>query len=150
MKPGPDGNRRTGMSVELLKQAFTESVVYDQARYPSRATTLDHYLAVAAAIRDRLTQRWVNTIQTYAAQDVRMVCYLSAEYLLGPHLGNNLLNLGIEVQAKQAMDELGLKPSEILEAEAEPGLGNGGLGRLAACYMDSLATLEIPAVGVAA
>ena len=147
LKHSADGNRRTGMSVELLKQAFTESVVYDQARYPTRATTLDHYLAVASAVRDRLTQRWVNTIQTYAAQDVRMVCYLSAEYLLGPHLGNNLLNLGMEAQARQAMQELGLKPGEILEAEEEPGLGNGGLGRLAACYMDSLSTLEIPAIG---
>jgi len=89
----------------------------------------------------------VNTIQTYVQQDVRIVCYFSAEFLLGPHLGNNLLNLGIEPQARQAMRELGLDVAAILDEEQEPGLGNGGLGRLAACYMDSLSTLEIPAVG---
>jgi starch phosphorylase len=138
---------RTGTSVEHLKRAFVDSLIYDQARYPGRATKLDYYLAIASSIRDRLTQRWVNTIQTYSQQDVRIVCYFSAEFLLGPHLGNNLLNLGIDPAARQAMRDLGLNVQEILDAEEEPGLGNGGLGRLAACYMDSLATLEIPAIG---
>ncbi len=138
---------RTGTSVEHLKRAFIDSLVYDQARLPERATTLDYYLAIASSIRDRLTQRWVNTIQTYSQQDVRIVCYFSAEFLLGPHLGNNLLNLGIDPAASQAMLELGLKRQEIIDTEEEPGLGNGGLGRLAACYMDSLATLQMPAIG---
>jgi starch phosphorylase len=138
---------RTGVSVELLKRAYVDSLLYDQGRYPGRATTLDNYLAVASAIRDRVTQRWMNTVQTYVEKDVRVVCYFSAEFLLGPHLGNNLLNLGIESQAKQAMKELGWDPQAILDQEPEPGLGNGGLGRLAACYMDSLASLEIPAIG---
>jgi glycogen phosphorylase len=138
---------RTGVSVELLKRAYVDSLLYDQGRYPGRATTLDKYLAVASAIRDRVTQRWMNTVQTYVEKDVRVVCYFSAEFLLGPHLGNNLLNLGIEAQAKQAMEELGWDPQAILDQEPEPGLGNGGLGRLAACYMDSLASLEIPAIG---
>ena len=102
---------------------------------------------MATAIRDRLTQRWVKTMQTYVAEDVRIVCYFSAENLLGPHLGNNLLNLGIESQAYQAMREMKLDPEAILNEEPEPGLGNGGLGRLAACYMDSLSTLHIPAIG---
>ena len=78
---------------------------------------------------------------------MKVVCYLSAEFLLGPQLGNNLLNLGIEADAREAMAELGLDLDELLEQEEEPGLGNGGLGRLAACYLDSLATLEIPAIG---
>jgi starch phosphorylase len=138
---------RTGTSVEHLKRAFIDSLIYDQARRPERATTLDYYLAIASSIRDRLTQRWVNTNQTYAQEDVRTVCYFSAEFLLGPHLGNNLLNLGIDSAASQAMRELGLNRQEIIETEEEPGLGNGGLGRLAACYMDSLATLQIPAIG---
>ena len=138
---------RTGTSVELLKRAFADSLIYDQARSLGRATTLDYYLAIASAVRDRLTQRWVNTIHTYAEQDVRMVCYFSAEFLLGPHLGNNLLNLGITPEANQAMQELQLNPQQILDEEEEPGLGNGGLGRLAACYMDSLSTLRIPAIG---
>jgi starch phosphorylase len=140
-------NIRTGISVEELKRAFLDSLRYDQARRPERATTLDYYLAVASSIRDRLTQRWVDTSRTYSQQDVRIVCYLSAEYLLGPHLGNNLLNLGITAQAEQAMRELALTPKQIVDTEEEPGLGNGGLGRLAACYMDSLATLQIPAIG---
>jgi starch phosphorylase len=138
---------RTGLDVEHLKRAFVDSLIYDQGRYPERATGLDYYLAIASAIRDRLVQRWVNTIKMYSHEDVRVVCYLSAEFLLGPHLGNNLLNLGIERQARQAMEELGLKVQAIFDEEAEPGLGNGGLGRLAACYMDSLATLQIPAIG---
>jgi glycogen phosphorylase len=138
---------RTGLNVEHLKRAIVDNLIYEQARYPGRATELDYYLATASAVRDRLVQRWVNTIQTYVEQDVRVVCYLSAEFLLGPHLGNNLLNLGIEPQAHQAMRELGLSVEAILDEEQEPGLGNGGLGRLAACYMDSLSTLEIPAIG---
>jgi len=138
---------RTGTSVEHLKRAFIDSLIYGQARRPERATTLDYYLAIASSIRDRLTQRWVNTIQAYSHPDVRIVCYFSAEFLLGPHLGNNLLNLGIDAPVSQAMQELGLNRQEIIDTEEEPGLGNGGLGRLAACYMDSLATLQIPAIG---
>src|SRR6478672_8045749 len=138
---------RTGLKAEHLKRAFVDNMIYEQGRYPGRATTLDYYLAIASAVRDRLVQRWVNTIQTYVEQDARVVCYFSAEFLLGPHLGNNLLNLGIEQQARQAMQELGLDVEAILDEEQEPGLGNGGLGRLAACYLDSLSTLSIPAVG---
>jgi starch phosphorylase len=138
---------RTGNSVETLKHAFLDSLRYDQARRPERATSLDWYLAIASSVRDRLTQRWVDTSRTYAEQDVRIVCYFSAEFLLGPHLGNNLLNLGITDAAYQAMRELGLNPQTILDTEEEPGLGNGGLGRLAACYLDSLATMQIPALG---
>ena len=114
---------RTGDSVEHLKRAYVDSLLYDQGRYPGRATTLDKYLAVASAIRDRVTQRWMNTVQTYVEKDVRVVCYFSAEFLLGPHLGNNLLNLGIESQAKQAMEELGWDPPAILDQEPEPARG---------------------------
>ena len=111
------------------------------------ATLNDYYMAAAYTVRDRLLDRWLSTAKTYKKQQSRTVCYLSAEYLLGPHLGNNLLNLGITEQAAQAAEELGLDSEEILEQEEEPGLGNGGLGRLAACYLDSLATLQIPAIG---
>jgi starch phosphorylase len=78
---------------------------------------------------------------------VRAVAYLSAEFLPGPHLANNLLNLGITAETRQAMGELGLNLDELIELEEEPGLGNGGLGRLASCFLDSMATLEVPAVG---
>ena len=138
---------RTGLTTEDLKQGFIDSLMYDQARFSGRATQLDHYLATASAIRDRIVNRWISTMQTFVEQDVRIVCYLSAEFLLGPHLGNNLINLGITSEAEQAMRDLGLDPKGILDEEPEPGLGNGGLGRLAACYMDSLSTLNIPAIG---
>jgi glycogen phosphorylase len=103
---------------------------------------------LAYTVRDRLLRRWVNTIETYLEQNrPKVVCYLSAEFLLGPRLGNALLSLGIYDRVHQALEESGLELKELLEQEAEPGLGNGGLGRLAACYVDSLATLEIPAIG---
>lgn len=104
-------------------------------------------MALAYTIRDLLLQRWVKTGETYFKNRSRTVCYLSAEFLLGPHLGNNLINLGIYDEVKQALQELGLDLEELLKQEGEPGLGNGGLGRLAACFLDSLATLEIPAIG---
>jgi starch phosphorylase len=91
--------------------------------------------------------RWVATVQAYAAREVRVACYLSAEFLIGPQLGNNIVNLGIEANARAAMQALGQDLDMLLALEEEPGLGNGGLGRLAACYMDSLATLETPAIG---
>jgi len=144
MKPE---NSRIGLTPEDLKRSFIDSLMFDQARFPGRATQLDFYLAVATAIRDRIVNRWIATMQTYVEQDVRIVCYLSAEFLLGPHLGNNLINLGITSEAEQAMRDLGLDPAAIIDQEPEPGLGNGGLGRLAACYMDSMSTLDIPAIG---
>jgi len=104
-------------------------------------------MALAHTVRDRLLQRWISTAAKYTQQGSRTVAYLSAEFLMGPHLGNNLINLGIYEPAKQAMADLGLNLDTLLQTEEEPGLGNGGLGRLAACFLDSLATLEIPALG---
>ncbi|MBV9939016.1 MAG: glycogen/starch/alpha-glucan phosphorylase, partial [Acidobacteriaceae bacterium] len=138
---------RTGLSVGALKRAFIDNLIYEQGKYPELATKLDYYMAVASSVRDRLLQRWVDTVATYRQQNARVVCYLSAEYLLGPQLEKNLFDLGITAEAKQAMEELRLNIREIIDEEEEPGLGNGGLGRLAACFMDSLATLEIPAIG---
>jgi glucan phosphorylase len=94
-------------------------------------------MAAAYTVRDRLLDRWIRTAQTYKHAGARTVCYLSAEYLLGPHLGNNVLNLGILGEVRQAAQELGVGFDKILDQEEEPGLGNGGLGRLAACYLDS-------------
>jgi starch phosphorylase len=140
-------DRRTGLSVDALKRALLDKLVYVQARFPQVATRHDCFAALAQAVRDRLLQRWVQTARTYRDQGSRTVCYLSAEFLIGPQLGNNLINLGIFDNARQAMQELGLDLDMLLDQEDEPGLGNGGLGRLAACYLDSLATLEIPAIG---
>lgn len=138
---------RTGLSIETLKRAFLDNLFYIQGKFPAIATQNDYYMALAYTVRDRLFQRWITTAETYTSNGSKTVCYLSAEFLMGPHLGNNLINLGIYGQVKQAIEELGLDFEELLEQEEEPGLGNGGLGRLAACYLDSLATLEIPALG---
>ena len=138
---------RTGINVETLKRAFLDNLFYIQAKFPKIATKNDYYMALAYTVRDRLLNRWLNTTQTYLEKAPRMVAYLSAEFLMGPHLGNNSIDLGIYDVLKQAMEELGLNLTDLLEQEEEPGLGNGGLGRLAACYIDSLATLEIPAIG---
>ncbi|MGI0486980.1 glycogen/starch/alpha-glucan phosphorylase [Pantanalinema rosaneae CENA516] len=138
---------RTGLDIETLKRAFLDNLFYIQGKFPRIATLNDYYMALSYTVRDRLLQRWINTAQTYTEHASRTVSYLSAEFLMGPHLGNNLINLGIYDLVKQAIEELGLNLDELLEQEEEPGLGNGGLGRLAACYLDSLATLEIPAMG---
>jgi len=138
---------RTGINVETLKRAFLDNLFYIQAKFPRISTQNDYYMALAYTVRDRLLNRWLNTTQTYLEKAPRTVAYLSAEFLLGPHLGNNLINLGLHNVVKQAIEELGLSLPDLLEQEEEPGLGNGGLGRLAACYIDSLATLEIPAIG---
>ena len=138
---------RTGLNKEALKRAFLDALFYMQGKFPALATKRDCYLALAYVVRDRLLQRWVSTAAEYTEERSRTVAYLSAEFLIGPHLGNNLVNLGIYAEVQQAMTELGLDFDGLLDQEEEPGLGNGGLGRLAACFLDSLATLEIPALG---
>lgn len=138
---------RTGLDVETLKQSILNNLFYVQGKFPEIATLNDYYMALAYTVRDRLLRSWLITTQTYTKVQPRQACYLSAEFLLGPHLGNNLINLDIYDQMRQAAQELGLNFDELLEQEEEPGLGNGGLGRLAACYLDSMATLEIPAIG---
>jgi len=140
-------NRNTLSMTPEIKKSIQDHLTYSLGRPPALASKHDYYQALALAVRDRLQQDWVETVQTYLEQDVKVACYLSAEFLMGPHLGNNLLNLGIEDQVRQALNELGFELDALLAEEEEPGLGNGGLGRLAACYMDSLATLERLALG---
>jgi starch phosphorylase len=143
----PEEDDRTALGKEAFKRAFLDELFYIQGKAPSLATQRDYYMALAYAVRDRMLQRWVSSAATYTQTASRTVVYMSAEFLLGPHLGNNLINLDIYDTVKQSMTELGLDFDELLRQEEEPGLGSGGLGRLAACYIESLATLEIPAVG---
>jgi starch phosphorylase len=143
----PASGVRTGLTVGDLKQSFLENLFCGLGRAPMVATRNDAYTALALTVRDRVFKQGVRVLKSYAEQDARVVAYLSAEFLPGPHLANNLLNLGIVEQTRQAMSELGLNLSDLMEQEEEPGLGNGGLGRLASCYLDSLASLEVPAVG---
>ena len=117
------------------------------AKFPGVTTQNDAYLALAYAVRDRLLERWVESASSILARKRRTVVYLSAEYLIGPQLGANLMALGLEAEAREAAAALGTTLDALIAHEEEPGLGNGGLGRLAACYMDSLATLDFAAVG---
>jgi len=142
-----------------------------QVRDRTTATLNDFYMAAAFTVRDRLLRRWMNTVRKVMQSDTKVVCYFSAEFLIGPQLGNNLINLGIYDLVENAFREEKLSLNEmrvlrryleqtgkklkqdylsledILDQEEEPGLGNGGLGRLAACYMDSLSSLGVPAIG---
>ena len=120
-KPGMADNMRAGTDVEAWKRAFQRNLFYILGRFPATATMNDRYLALAYSVRDRLLECWVKTSETYYRKKVRTACYLSAEYLLGPHLGNNLLNLGAFDTAKRAMEELGLDFEKLLEQEEEPG-----------------------------
>lgn len=139
---------RSGMDVESLKQAITEHLFYQQGRNIVNTSLNDFYLAVSYAVGDRLKQREHRTMNAVFENDaIRLVSYLSAEFLMGPQLGVNLIALDIFDEMKRAVEELGFNLDEIIAQEAEPGLGNGGLGRLAACYIDSLASQEIPAIG---
>ncbi|MGH7136452.1 MAG: glycogen/starch/alpha-glucan phosphorylase, partial [Pirellulales bacterium] len=126
-----------------LSLGIQENLCRMLGRFPEIATRHDYYLAVAYTVRDWLLRHWVKTAATYFEQESRTVAYLSAEFLIGPQLGKNLVNLGIYDEAKEAVASLGKDLEELLDEEEEPGLGNGGLGRLAACYMESMATLQI-------
>ncbi len=137
---------RTGSSAEAIRLGFLDNLFYVQGRFLEVASIDDHYKALAYTVRDRLLHHWVSTIQTYQRANPRTVCYLSAEYLPGPFLGNNLLSLGIEDNTREALAALNIDLDALIAHEEDPGLGNGGLGRLAACFMDSLATLQIPAI----
>ncbi|MDT5065672.1 MAG: glycogen phosphorylase [Mycobacterium sp.] len=138
---------RTGLSADALRRDILDHVRYSIGR-PAAALKPEHYYrALALSVRDRMQDNRVASTQTSLDLGKKVTCYLSAEFLMGPQLGNNLLNLKIEEAARGALAELGQDFDEVLACEPEPGLGNGGLGRLAACYLDSLATLERPAIG---
>jgi starch phosphorylase len=140
-------NARTASDVETLKRAFADHLQYSQGKDEHTATALDRYFAVAYAVRDRMTRRWIQTQQAYYKRDAKRVYYLSLEFLMGRALENNLLNLGVQEPMRAALADLGLDLSDLLDQEPDAGLGNGGLGRLAACFLDSLATLGYPAYG---
>lgn len=151
-KPGMK-NPRTSLDTDSLKQAILDHLHYSLGRLPEVAPERAYYKALALSVRDRLQHRWISTVQRYLANghfkkdQIKLACYFSAEYLMGPQLGSSLINLGIAQEVREAVAALGKNLDDLMALEEEPGLGNGGLGRLAACYLDSLATLERPAIG---
>ncbi len=138
---------RTGMAGVVLQRAFLDHVRYSQGKHPKTATDHDRFMSLALMARDRLVQRWTATQGQYYAVDAKRVYYLSAEFLLGRALRNNLQNIGILDECRRVMADLGVDLEALFEEEVDAGLGNGGLGRLAACFLDSLATLSYPGYG---
>ncbi len=133
--------------VERFTEEFLKRLQFGQGVALARATRNDLYYALARTVRQQLMARWLETVQKQMQAKAKVVVYLSAEYLLGRQLDNALLASGLTGTAEQAIGNLGLDLQQIRDTEVEPGLGNGGLGRLAACFIDSLATLRIPAIG---
>jgi starch phosphorylase len=133
--------------VKELRHAFEHHLRRTLAKDRYTATTRDRYYAFALAVRDRLIERWIPTQQTHHNRHVKRVYYLSLEFLIGRSLEHNVMNLRLEDACRQAVLDVGLNWDDLLDQEVDAGLGNGGLGRLAACYMDSLATLNFPCVG---
>ena len=146
-RPASTGGTRVGMDAAAFKRSVLDHLLYTCAKEAAEAAPRDLYQALAHTVRDRLVHRWLATQRTYEQRDVKRVHYLSSEFLTGRSLGLCLLNLGLYESAEALAAERGADLGQILEQEGDPGLGNGGLGRLAACFMDSLATLALPAVG---
>lgn len=134
-------------STDSLKKSIIDHLEFSLGKDEFRATQLDKLKALAMATRDRLIERWLVTQRTYHKKDAKRVYYLSLEFLIGRTLGNALLNLGLYDEVNKACKELGYSLADLEEAEVDAGLGNGGLGRLAACFLDSMATLQLPAYG---
>ena len=146
-KTKPQEHIRTGTSPETLKAAFLDNLNLTVGRPLEISEPMDHYHALALTVRDRIMQRWVEQVERWNKAEIRQVSYLSAEFLVGPRLGKDLINLDLMENAGQAMTQLGLDLEHLIGLEVDPGLGNGGLGRLASCYLDSMAALGYPAIG---
>ncbi len=144
----PEKNRvRYGCSSEEIARDFAEQLKYNQDADVYHTTKEGRYEAIAYAIRDRIIHQWDLSRKTQRKNHSKRVYYLSLEFLMGRAMTNNIINLGIEKPVKEALSSLGYTYEELSDTEPDAGLGNGGLGRLAACFMDSLATLELPAYG---
>jgi starch phosphorylase len=140
-------NEQSGMDAESLVRSFFYHLGCTLAKDQYTATNQDRYQALALAVRDRLVGRWIQTQQGYHKQNVKRICYLSLEFLIGRAMGNNVINLLMEDTCREAMRQLGLDWDVLRDVESDAALGNGGLGRLAACFLDSMATLKLPAIG---
>lgn len=138
---------RTGMNVDSFREDIKQHLHYTLAKDKYSSTDWDQYRSVVLAVMDRLHDRWINTQQRYYQNESKRVYYLSMEYLIGRLMDNMLINLGLQDVAAEAIEEVGFDYDKVREAEVDAGLGNGGLGRLAACFLDSMATLGVPALG---
>ncbi len=145
--PNGTPNDRGSLHPTAIRRAFVDHVEYTRGKNFDAAGAWDRYMALALTVRDRLAKSWVRTARRYYQRDAKRAYYLSAEYLLGRALGNNLISMGLWEPTRDALRELGVDLTTLLEMEPDAGLGNGGLGRLAACFLDSMATLDMPGIG---
>ena len=143
----PRSDKKGTADGAAIRDAMSAHLTYSISKYSALATTRDWYEIAARAARDRMVEQWMDTMQTYYRDDPKRVYYLSLEFLVGRTFTNSVLNLGLHEEFKAALYELGQKIEEVGEVEFDAGLGNGGLGRLAACFLDSMATLELPCYG---
>ncbi len=143
-----ESNPKDGSSREAIRASILRHLEYTLAELPQHVdTNWEPYVSLALAVRDRMVDNWIKTQERYYDQDAKRVYYLSLEFLMGRTLGNAMLNLGVTEACHQALIDLGYSLEDLRDAEWDAGLGNGGLGRLAACFLDSLATLQLPAYG---
>ena len=146
-RTAPAAGADTGVSEASFRVLILRHLTSTLARHPVSATSRDWWVATALAVRDTIHERMIATQAVHNAQNVRRVYYFSLEYLMGRLFGNNLLATGLLDTAHAALKGLGQDFEKIRESEVDMGLGNGGLGRLAACFLDSLATMDYPALG---
>ena len=138
---------RVAMTADGIRQDFAWHLRYTLAKAEETATDRDRYVALAQSIRDRLVERWIETQEAYHRKNVKRIHYLSLEFLMGRLLGNNVINLRLDEACREALADIGIDWNMLRDFESDAGLGNGGLGRLAACFLDSMATMELPAIG---
>ncbi|MDR0310309.1 MAG: glycogen/starch/alpha-glucan phosphorylase, partial [Acidobacteriota bacterium] len=134
-------------SKESIKQSILDHLRYTLGKDDYSATKLDIYTSAALTVKDYLAERWSKTQEDYYHKGAKRIYYLSLEFLMGKNLANSIMNLGIYKEFEEAVKELDFDINMLDEIEFDAGLGNGGLGRLAACFLDSMATLELPAYG---
>ncbi|MEI8393340.1 MAG: glycogen/starch/alpha-glucan phosphorylase [Rhodospirillaceae bacterium] len=135
------------LDVDSLRRSFHERLIYAVGKDKANATRRDWFNAVVLSVRDRMVERWMETVRAQYQQDVKRVYYLSLEFLIGRLLTSGMANLGILEECRQALGQIGLDLDEVLASEPDAALGNGGLGRLAACFLDSMATIGLPGMG---
>ena len=138
---------RSGNSTESIKQGFLEHLKYTLAVDEYTTTNHDRFMALSYTIRDRLINQWIKTQQTHHNKNTKRAYYLSLEFLMGRAMGNNIINMKMEDNISEVLEEFGYNLEELEDQEADAGLGNGGLGRLAACFLDSMATMNLPSFG---
>lgn len=140
-------HEKIGLDVDSIKQSLANCLTYSVGKDTITATDRDRFFAAAYLVRNRLIDRWMETMRSYYINDVKRVYYFSLEFLMGRTLMNSVHNLGFDQQFREALNELGINLDNVREIEPDAALGNGGLGRLAACFLDSMATLDLPGYG---